>query len=82
MVGNRFAACGAHLSRMASEGRRFLLDTLTNASPSSDGRRPRSIRDRRRQPLDYSCFERYNFFAEVSSGSEDGAAQRERREGQ
>ena len=61
LVRSRFAAYGAYLQRLEASGRGLLLDILSNCYPSAEvqGRVPKLLRDRRREVLDYSCFQRF-----------------------
>ena len=79
LVRSRFAAYGAYLQRLEASGRGLLLDILSNCYPSAEvqGRVPKLLRDRRREVLDYSCFQRFeerhgSFWEPSASSSSNG----------
>ena len=69
LVRSRFSAYGQYLQNLEKSGRGLLLDILSNCYPSAEnqGRVPKQLRDRRQEALDYSVFQRFNFWEETAS---------------
>ena len=61
LVRSRFSAYGQYLQRLEASNRGLLLDILSNCYPSAEnqGRVPKELRDRRKDPLDRSVFQRF-----------------------